>query len=74
MIPEVRACSTLSGTTAPTDISRERRSPGPSLDPAFGSGGKVTTGISGSDDQAFALALQSDGKLVAGVRRRTGRL
>jgi hypothetical protein len=38
---------------------------GPSLDPAFGSGGKVTTGISGGDDQAFALALQPDGKLVA---------
>jgi hypothetical protein len=35
------------------------------LDPAFGSGGKVTTGISGGDDQAFALALQPDGKLVA---------
>jgi hypothetical protein len=36
-----------------------------SLDPAFGSGHKVTTGISGGDDQAFALALQPDGKLVA---------
>src|SRR5262245_33064938 len=35
------------------------------LDPSFGTGGKVTTAISSSDDQAYALALQPDGKLVA---------
>jgi uncharacterized delta-60 repeat protein len=36
-----------------------------SLDPSFGSSGKVTTAI-GSDDQAYALVLQPDGRLVAG--------
>ena len=35
-----------------------------SLDPSFGSGGKVITSIGSSDDRANALALQSDGKLV----------
>jgi uncharacterized delta-60 repeat protein len=33
-------------------------------DPSFGTGGIVTTAI-GTDDEAFALATQSDGKLVA---------
>ena len=36
-----------------------------SLDPTFGAGGKVTT-IVGGYDIAFALAIQTDGKLVAG--------
>jgi len=37
-----------------------------SLDSSFGSGGKVTTNFgSGSFDQAYALVLQPDGKLVA---------
>ena len=35
------------------------------LDGAFGTGGLVTTPIGAKDDEAFALALQSDGKLVA---------
>ena len=33
-----------------------------SLDPSFGTGGTVTTGVSGA---AFGLAVQADGKLVA---------
>ena len=37
-----------------------------SLDPTFGSGGTVTTDLLGSDDQAFALARQADGRLIAG--------
>src|SRR5439155_1004806 len=36
-----------------------------SLDTTFGTGGKVTTSIGGVDDEAFALVLQPDGKLVA---------
>ncbi len=47
------------------DFALARYQPDGTLDPNFGSGGKVTTGISGFDDQAFALALQPDGKLVA---------
>ena len=39
-----------------------------SLDPAFGTGGRVTTPIGTSTDYAYALALQPDGKiLVAGA-------
>src|SRR6266540_697856 len=49
----------------PRDFALARYPPDGTLDPSFGSGGKVTTGISGFDDQAFALALQPDGKLVA---------
>ena len=36
-----------------------------SLDPTFGGDGKVTTDFSSSDDRAFAVALQPDGKIVA---------
>jgi uncharacterized delta-60 repeat protein len=39
-------------------------SPG-DLDPTFGAGGKVTTDFRGFYDNAFAAALQSDGKIVA---------
>ncbi|MGZ4308066.1 MAG: Ig-like domain-containing protein [Gaiellaceae bacterium] len=34
------------------------------LDTSFGSGGKVTTSFGTTDDRAFAMARQSDGKLV----------
>ncbi|HEY6330231.1 MAG TPA: delta-60 repeat domain-containing protein [Blastocatellia bacterium] len=34
------------------------------LDSTFGTGGKVTTGFSGSIDQGFGLALQSNGQIV----------
>src|SRR5262245_24661714 len=36
-----------------------------SLDTGFGTGGKVTTDFAGSIDDAFAVALQADGKIVA---------
>ena len=39
-----------------------------SLDPAFGTGGLVTTDF-GSTDQALAVALQTDGKIVTAGRR-----
>ena len=35
------------------------------LDVTFGIGGEVTTDFSGGNDYAFALALQSDGRIVA---------
>jgi uncharacterized delta-60 repeat protein/uncharacterized repeat protein (TIGR01451 family) len=38
------------------------------LDPTFGTGGKVTTDFAGQFDQAFAMAIQGDGKIVAGGR------
>lgn len=40
-----------------------------SVDPTFGNGGTVTTNIGVEDDQAYAIALQSDGKIVAAGRR-----
>src|SRR5438552_2104130 len=41
-----------------------RAKPG-DLDPTFGIGGKVTTAVGTSDEAAYALAIQADGKLVA---------
>src|SRR5205809_4423277 len=35
------------------------------LDATFGTGGKVTTAVGTSDEAAYALATQADGKLVA---------
>ncbi|GAB4480042.1 MAG: hypothetical protein OHK0044_27840 [Burkholderiaceae bacterium] len=35
-----------------------------SLDAGFGSGGKLTTDIGGHDDAAYAVVVQSDGKIV----------
>jgi uncharacterized delta-60 repeat protein len=35
------------------------------LDPTFGSGGRVATDFGGTFDQAFAAAIQPDGKIVA---------
>ena len=36
-----------------------------SLDPSFGIAGKVTTDFGGASDEAFAVAIQPDGKIVA---------
>ncbi len=36
-----------------------------SLDSTFGTGGKETTTITGGSDSAYALGIQSDGKIVA---------
>ena len=39
------------------------------LDTTFGNGGIVTTNVGPNDDQAYAIALQSDGKIVTAGRR-----
>ena len=39
--------------------------PDGSIDPSFGSLGKVATSVTGSEDRARAVAIQSDGKIVA---------
>src|SRR5438034_10377539 len=41
------------------------------LDPTFGIGGKVTTGI-GTDDYGYAVAIQADGKLVVAGETNNG--
>lgn len=43
-----------------------RYNPNGSLDPSFGTAGKVLTTVTGRNDRAFSLALQPDGKLLAG--------
>jgi uncharacterized delta-60 repeat protein len=52
-----------------TDFALARYNPNGTLDAGFGTGGKVTTDITGSSgyagDQANALAVQENGKLVA---------
>ena len=40
-----------------------------SVDSTFGNGGIVMTNIAEDDDQAYAIARQSDGKIVAAGRR-----
>jgi uncharacterized delta-60 repeat protein/uncharacterized repeat protein (TIGR01451 family) len=47
------------------DFALARYNPDGTLDRGFGAGGKVTTDLNGSDDVAFSVALQPDGKLVA---------
>jgi uncharacterized delta-60 repeat protein len=43
-----------------------RYNPDGSLDPTFGTGGIVTTPVGGGDSEAYGVALQPDGKIVAG--------
>jgi uncharacterized delta-60 repeat protein len=52
----------------PQDFALARYNPDGTLDPTFNSTGKVLTDFSGSGsvDFAYALAIQSDGKIVAG--------
>ena len=51
-----------------TVFALARYNPAGGLDPTFGTGGLVTTDF-GSTDQAFAVALQGDGKIVTAGRR-----
>jgi uncharacterized delta-60 repeat protein len=46
------------------DFAVARYNTNGTLDASFGSGGKVTTDFFGNADQALAVALQSDGKIV----------
>jgi len=43
-----------------------------SLDASFGTGGKVTTAVGAGEDDAYAVALQSDGKIVAAGSSHNG--
>ena len=53
-------------TGATTDFALTRYRPNGTLDTSFGNHGRVTTDIAGgAGDQATALAVQADGKLVA---------
>ncbi len=54
------------------DFALARYNTNGSLDATFGSGGKVTTPILSSTDQAYAVASQSDGKIVVAGRAYNG--
>ncbi len=53
------------------DFGLARYQPDGSLDPGFGTAGLVLTDIAGDTDEAFAIVLQPDGKLVVAGRART---
>ena len=53
------------GDSGSGDFALVRYNTDGSLDLSFGSGGKVTTDFGGFGDSAFALAVQSDGKIIA---------
>src|ERR687896_155175 len=46
-------------------IANPAAAPPGDLDPTFDGDGKVTTDFAGSPDQAFGVAIQGDGKIVA---------
>ncbi len=52
------------GRVGPSAFALARYMPDGSLDPSFGSGGRVMTDV-GPDGTAWAVALQRDGKIVA---------
>jgi uncharacterized delta-60 repeat protein len=50
---------------ATVDFALARYTVTGALDPTFGAGGKVTTPIGATDDQATSVAIQEDGRIVA---------
>ncbi|MER6352930.1 delta-60 repeat domain-containing protein, partial [Streptomyces sp. NPDC001634] len=54
-----------SDTAGTNDFGLARYNTNGSLDNTFGTGGLVTTDFGGISDQAFGVALQTDGKIVA---------
>ncbi|PYS98597.1 MAG: hypothetical protein DMF63_15490 [Acidobacteria bacterium] len=57
-----------------TDFALVRYNPDGSPDTSFGGNGRVTTPIGTSGDYAYALAIQSDGKIIAAGTRENGSL
>ena len=52
-------------TVTQADFALSRYTPVGAIDTSFGSGGKVTTAFGANEAGIYALALQSDGKIVA---------
>jgi uncharacterized delta-60 repeat protein len=48
-----------------SDFALARYTSNGTLDATFGTGGTVTTDVAGATDQAFSVAIQKDGKIVA---------
>jgi uncharacterized delta-60 repeat protein len=62
---------TATGSSTGDDFALVRLTATGGLDSSFGTGGKVTTDFSKGPDQAFAVAIQSDGKIVVAGSART---
>jgi uncharacterized delta-60 repeat protein len=58
-VPEMSPCG------AAQELALARYRPNGTLDPAFGTGGLVTTEVDGGSDEGHAVAVQPDGKIVA---------
>jgi uncharacterized delta-60 repeat protein len=61
---KIVAAGTRGGGLGGNDIALARYNTDGSLDTNFGTGGKVTT-VVGTNDYAYSVAIQSDGKIVA---------
>ena len=62
----VVAGSTGSAFNVPVDFALARYNTNGTLDTSFGVGGRVTTDFAGNDlDEAYSVAIQADGKIVA---------
>src|SRR5262249_24846357 len=59
-------------TSAGDDFALARFNSNGTLDPTFGTGGKVTTDFTSPSDQAFFAALQRDGKILVTGRTFVG--
>jgi uncharacterized delta-60 repeat protein len=59
-------CQPCAGPTEPHDFALARYNGDGSLDTSFEGDGKVTTDFAANVDEAFAVAIQADGKIVAG--------
>ncbi|WP_351234945.1 calcium-binding protein [Streptomyces sp. NPDC002133] len=67
----VAAGESFSGVTFP-DFALARYNTDGSLDTTFGTDGKVTTDFTGNIDDAFAVAVQADGRIIAAGRSVSG--
>jgi uncharacterized delta-60 repeat protein len=63
--------SGVGDNSRPTHFAVARYGMDGTLDPAFGNGGKVLTDFNGWQDQATAVVIQADGKIVAAGRATT---
>lgn len=59
------AAGMLGGGAVIRDFTLSRYNPDGSLDATFGAHGKVVTDFNNTDDNAHAIALQKDGKIIA---------
>jgi len=68
----ILAGTASTGVSGNSDVALSRFNADGSLDPTFGGGGKVTTDFAGNADGASCVAVQGDGKILAGGSRITG--